>query len=45
LKLSDVTDYSAVPLLEQLVAAIRSISTWPGQCEVSVEIRPEQPVQ
>jgi hypothetical protein len=45
LKLSDVTDVSAAPLLEQLVAAIRSIPTWPGQCQISLEIKPEQPIQ
>jgi hypothetical protein len=41
LKISDVTDVSAAPLLEQLVAAIRSIPTWPGQCQISLEIKPE----
>jgi hypothetical protein len=41
LKISDVTCVSAAPFLEQLVSSLRSISAWPGQCEISVEIKPD----
>jgi hypothetical protein len=40
LKFSDGPNSSVVPLLEQIVASIRSLSTWPGVCEVSLEVRP-----
>jgi hypothetical protein len=40
LKISDVTNVSAAPFLERLVSAIRSISEWPGQCEIALEIKP-----
>ncbi len=39
LRLSDVTGVTAAPQLEQLVAAIRAISEWPGQVQISLEIR------
>jgi hypothetical protein len=39
LRLSDVTGVTAAPQLEQLVGAIRSISEWPGQCQISLELK------
>lgn len=38
LKLSDSANGSVVHLLEQIVSAIRSISSWPGVCDISIEI-------
>jgi hypothetical protein len=45
LRPSDVNPATAAPYLEQLVTAIRSVSEWPGQCEISLEIRPDQALQ
>ena|ERR1700760_3312264 len=39
LRLSDVNPATAAPVLEQLVDALRSISEWPGQCQISLEIK------
>ena len=39
LKPSDVNSATAAPLLEQIVAAIRSISEWPVQCQISLELK------
>ena len=39
LRISDTTNISAAPFLEQLVSALRSISAWPGLCDLSLEIR------
>jgi Zn finger protein HypA/HybF involved in hydrogenase expression len=33
-----VNDGSAVPALADLVESIRTISQWPGVCEVSIEV-------
>jgi Zn finger protein HypA/HybF involved in hydrogenase expression len=33
-----VNDGSAVPALANLVESIRTISQWPGVCEVSIEV-------
>lgn len=39
LKPSEVANFTAAPLLEQIVAAIRSVSTWPGICDIALEVR------
>jgi hypothetical protein len=39
LKLSDSPNGSVVSQLEQIVASIRSLSSWPGVCAVSAEIK------
>jgi hypothetical protein len=38
LKLSDAQNGTVVPLLEQIVSSIRSLSSWPGVCEVNLEV-------
>jgi hypothetical protein len=38
LKLSDGPNGSVVPLLEQIVTSIRSLSSWPGACSIIAEI-------
>jgi hypothetical protein len=38
LKFSDEPNSSVVAQLEQIVSSIRSISGWPGVCEVSLEV-------
>jgi hypothetical protein len=40
LKLSDSANGSVVPLLEQIVNSIRSVTSWPGQCDLALEIKP-----
>jgi hypothetical protein len=42
LVLTDRSGGSTVaPLLEKIVQEIRSISQWPGQCEITLEIKPD----
>jgi hypothetical protein len=38
LRLSDGPNGTVVPLLEQIVASIRSLSSWPGACGITAEI-------
>lgn len=40
LVLNETTNGSAVPVLEKLVASIKVLSEWPGQCGLSLEIKP-----
>ncbi len=38
LRLSDGPNGTVVPKLEQIVASIRSLSSWPGACGITAEI-------
>jgi hypothetical protein len=42
LLLNETASGNAVPALEKFVQSIRALSEWPGQCQISLEIRPEQ---
>jgi hypothetical protein len=45
LRLSDGPNGTVVPLLEQIACSIKSLSTWPGVCGVSLEVRPAERCQ
>jgi hypothetical protein len=42
LKLSDSANGTVVPLLEKIVASIRTVSSWPGVCDISIEIAQDE---